>query len=537
MTDNRQLVLDPILQEAFDCLPDGISIFKADGVPLVYNVRSRERFPHLFNAFNDGARSYREAIIESVRRVRPELDEDEIISVSDKLTWLADSGQTYEQHTHDGRIVLVTYRPMSEGRRVAISVDVTELRMREKELKKARAEALAASAAKSAFLANMSHEIRTPLNGIMGMAQVLDTAVADPVQREMVATIIDSSRTLLALLNDVLDLSKIEAGKFDIAPGDTDLHDLLRRQVKLWKPRAEEKQLNLSMSFDADLPRHMSIDAVRVQQCLSNLLSNAIKFTETGGVEVLVRPVDDAGEGVLIEIEVRDTGSGMDADTLARLFQPFEQADGTTQRRFGGTGLGLSITRRLAQLMGGDAVAESSEGDGSIFRLSFRGRRAHAPESRNPVQAAEPGDVRATLKQAGLRILLVDDHPINRKVAALFLAPVGVKVVEAANGLEAIAALEREPFDLMLLDMHMPEMDGPATIAHVRARPEPWSNLPVVALTADAMSGDRERYLALGMDGYLSKPLSERDLLTVIASLRAGRPAATAQPPAATAAG
>jgi len=222
----------------------------------------------------------------------------------------------------------------------------------------------------------------------------------------------------------------------------------------------------------------------------------------------------------LVEIEVRDTGAGMDAETLGRLFQPFAQADETISRQHGGTGLGLSITRRLAELMGGTASATSEPGRGSTFRFSFRGAPARPGAATNAARTATNGDVRAILRASNLRVLVVDDHPINRQIASLFLRPFNMRIVEAGHGAEALAALEKEPFDVVLLDMHMPVMDGPTTVARIRASRMPWAAVPVIALTADAMSGDKERYLALGMDGYLSKPLAERDLLSEIARVR-----------------
>jgi CheY-like chemotaxis protein len=213
----------------------------------------------------------------------------------------------------------------------------------------------------------------------------------------------------------------------------------------------------------------------------------------------------------------------MDAETLGRLFKPFAQADETIQRAHGGTGLGLSITRRLAELMGGAAAATSDVGRGSTFTVSFRaGVATSTANAAGGAQPAGQGDVREALKQSNLRVLLVDDHPINRQVASLFLRPFNMKIVEAVNGAAALEALDAEEFDVVLLDMHMPMMDGPTCIRRIRGSGEGWADIPVIALTADAMSGDRERYLAMGMTGYLSKPLAERDLLSEIARVRFG---------------
>ena len=392
------------------------------------------------------------------------------------------------------------------------------------EAETARAAAESANAAKSTFLANMSHEIRTPLNGILGMAQVLEMGELSAEQAEQVGTILDSGRNLMAVLNDVLDISKIEAGKFTLATADADLQHLLGRVRRLWQPRADEKALELQLSFDADMPKDFLIDALRVQQCVSNLVSNAIKFTETGSIAISARsrPLPEGDH--VVEIRVRDTGIGMSPETAARLFKPFSQADESSSRRFGGTGLGLSITRRLAELMGGDATVTSEIGRGSEFTLTFRA--GLSAEVAKPVAAlpSTSDSAREALRGGNLRVLVVDDNAINRRVAALFLAPFTLHIVEAANGVEALSALEHDVFDLVLLDMHMPVMDGPTTILRIRSSGKRWAGIPVVALTADAMSGDRERYLAMGIDGYLSKPLGERDLILEIARVRAGEP-------------
>jgi signal transduction histidine kinase len=227
----------------------------------------------------------------------------------------------------------------------------------------------------------MSHEIRTPLNGILGMAQVLEMGALSPEQKEQVATILDSGRNLMALLNDVLDLSKIEAGKIAIVKTDTDLTHTLRRLHRLWKPKAEEAGLEFYLSLDADLPQVLNFDAVRVRQCVSNLISNAIKFTSKGRVEVFVAARKQPDGQYLVKVRVSDTGVGMDADTQARLFRPFVQADDSTSRRYGGTGLGLSICRKLAELMGGEASVRSEPGRGSEFTFSFLAGEA-APQHR-----------------------------------------------------------------------------------------------------------------------------------------------------------
>ncbi len=394
------------------------------------------------------------------------------------------------------------------------------------ELVGARDAAKAANAAKSAFLANMSHEIRTPLNGVLGMAQVLARESLSRRQREYVDTIRDSGETLMAVVNDVLDLSKIESGKMEISPIAEDLEACLSKLVMLWAPRADEKEVELLLSVSRDVPQRMAFDPVRVRQCVSNLVSNALKFTEEGGVEVRADCLQSDDERHLIEIQVRDSGIGMSQSTLDRLFSPFVQADSSTTRRFGGTGLGLAITRDLARMMGGDVTVSSVVSRGSTFTFTFRAGRieADAGEGETPHVAEAPDAAvvgRDTL--AGKRILLVDDNDVNRSVVRAFLSPHQTDITEAANGLEALKRLSEAQFDLVLLDIHMPVMDGVETISRIRAADAAYRDVGVVALTADAMDGDRERCLAMGMDGYVAKPIDGNRLLTVAAQVLAAR--------------
>ena len=386
-----------------------------------------------------------------------------------------------------------------------------ELRAVTASLNEQRKFAEVAHASKSAFLATMSHEIRTPLNGVLGMAHSLKSDNLPREQADKVMTILDSGKTLMSILNDVLDLSKIEAGRLEIVPSNADLRHIIGRVHKLYLPMAEEKGLLLTLQMDEDIPQYVSCDRVRVRQCLSNLLSNAVKFTEKG--EVAVRVSCEQGEGVAVSIviSVSDTGIGMSEEICRRLFAEFTQAESTTARRFGGTGLGLAITRRLARLMQGDVTVESAPGEGSTFSFNFATTIVQTgptpmPESASVLPVASGG-------LRGKRVLVVDDNAINRQVAQLFLRLMDVEVSEAENGLVALELLATQRFDIILLDVHMPVMDGAETIRRIRASNAAWSGVAVIALTADAMSGDRERYRAMGMDGYASKPISQDELI------------------------
>jgi signal transduction histidine kinase/CheY-like chemotaxis protein len=405
------------------------------------------------------------------------------------------------------------------------------------EVEAARDIAEAATLAKSQFLANMSHEIRTPLNGVLGMAQALESRQLDGEARDMVATIRDSGATLMAILNDVLDLSKIEAGRMDISPVAGDIAHTVRKVHKLFLPKAAEKGISLVFSEDSGPFPRLRYDPVRVRQCVSNLVSNAVKFTREGRVEVHVSCAPEKNDRTCVTVRISDTGVGMDKETLGRLFEAFTQADGSITRKFGGTGLGLAISRRLARLMGGDIVAASTPGLGSHFTFTFLADTA-APASETPAadKSAAPGRV---VRLRGARVLLTDDNAINRQVARLFLQPQGALLTEASNGQEALDLLAAQVFDLILLDVHMPVMDGTEAIGRIRASDQPWSDIPVIALTADAMSGDRERLIAMGMSGYVSKPIEQNELLAeisrVIGASVVGLSPDTPRPAAATA--
>lgn len=385
-----------------------------------------------------------------------------------------------------------------------------------------------ANEAKARFIAHTSHEIRTPLNGILGMAQSLADDDLPPTQRDKVDIILDSGKTLLSTLNDVLDLARIESGKLEISPVATDIRHALQRVAKLYAPQAAEKDLKLEINVDQTVPSCLSLDPVRLRQCTANLIANAVKFTRVGGIFITVSAqMNEADDSCMLSIAIKDTGIGINPEALHRLFSEFTQADESTTRQFGGTGLGLAITRKLARMMGGDVKVRSAIDFGSEFTLTLPARMA----------AQQDGDKQSALKvqalgaMRGRRILLVDDNAVNLQIARLFLAPLEVEITEARHGRQALDELAAGQFDLVLLDVHMPVMDGTETIRRIRSSSEAWSKVPVIALTADAMTGDRERYLAMGMNGYTTKPVNQHELFAEISRVLAcGQQPAGAEP-------
>jgi len=443
----------------------------------------------------------------------PKLDIEEfVLDVSGEEKWLSTSKVPLRNDQDEIIGVLgvardVTRRKLAEDQNQLM---LERLHAAQAELTRAVLAAEASNEAKSSFLANMSHEIRTPLNGILGMAQVLQHEILSPSQIEAVQMILESGKTLMALLNDVLDLSKIEAGKLNIEQTDGDLRDTFLYVQKLFLGRAEEKNIELRIEIDDDVPEEVKFDHIRVRQCMSNIVSNALKFTDIGSVTIVVGSEILNKSEYLILVDVTDTGIGISEEAVGQLFSDFSQADASTTRKYGGSGLGLAITRKLARLMGGDMTVASALGKGSTFRFTFQASaRSAATTASAWMQEKRSGS--ATFH--GLRLLLVDDNAINRSVARLLLAPTGVIITEATNGQEALDRLAEQNFDLVLLDVHMPVMDGTEAIKHIRAA---WRDLPVIALTADAMSGDRERLLSIGMTGYASKPIEQAALVQEI---------------------
>jgi signal transduction histidine kinase/DNA-binding response OmpR family regulator len=417
--------------------------------------------------------------------------------------------KAYEMTLLQEKEALLNYR--LEAANAALRATQHELEIARDAAVRARAEAEAANHAKSTFLATMSHEIRTPMNGVLGMVEVLERQGLNEAQRRIVATIRESGQALQHIIDDVLDISKIEAGRLELEATPFSLSGLLKATLDTFQPQVSTKGLTLHAEIDTGSQDTLVGDPTRVRQILFNLLGNAIKFTKRGGVRVRAGTMPLGGGSTRATLAVTDTGIGMSGEQLARLFQPFVQADSSTTRQFGGTGLGLSIVRRLTQAMGGDVAVESAPGVGTTFTVTLT---LHAAPSdspfRTPLRPVARSAHAASLLGEGPRVLVVDDHPVNREVLVLQLKLLGVEADSVENGVDALAAWVPGRYAAVLADIHMPLMDGHELVRQLRAgeAEHDGTRTPIVVVTANAMKGEEERCLAAGIDAYLVKPMS-----------------------------
>lgn len=403
-------------------------------------------------------------------------------------------------------VVVTSVTMMTSNRVAARRMDELTRRLREE-----RERALEATRAKSTFIAVTSHELRTPMNGLLGMAHALSRSALNDAQREQVRLMIKSGDNLMQLLNDVLDLSRIEAGKVELTLEAFKFRDMVNDVIDTWRDAAEAKDLELSVCFAPEVPVWIEGDALRVRQVLTNLIANALKFAVEGGVYLNITAPEAEKDGLReIQVDVRDTGPGVPPEAVDRVFESFTQADDTVSRRHGGAGLGLSIARALARQMGGDLILAPSD-RGARFIFSLRAPVVSAP----PVAAREPEPADEAPLSA-IRVLMAEDNAINQLVVKAMLETTGLSLTVVDNGKAALEALAERAFDCVLMDINMPVMDGITALKAIRTGATGDAALPVIALTASAMAGDRERFLELGFDEHLGKPVNPAALITAI---------------------
>ncbi|HLI93018.1 MAG TPA: ATP-binding protein, partial [Puia sp.] len=402
--------------------------------------------------------------------------------------------------------------PGAEPYVIGFSQDITDRIKMEKELRFTKQLTDDIARAKESFLAHMSHEIRTPMNGILGIASLLSKTQLEPQQRNYLTLIQDSANNLLVIVNDILDLEKIVAGKLQIESIPFKLVDKIATTIQSFIYRAEEKELGLI--FQNFIPADLVVkgDPYRLSQVLNNILSNALKFTEVGHITIATSIRENNGEEVVAEITISDTGIGIARERLATIFEPFEQADATISRKYGGTGLGLAISKNMIEMQNGDLLVESEEGKGSTFTILIPYQLS--------IETTADNESRQEIDYKSLgprRVLVAEDVELNQFLARHILESWDFQVVIAGNGLEAIEHLGKDSFDFILMDVQMPEMDGIEATHHIRSLADPVkANIPIIALTANALKGDSEKYIAAGMTDYLAKPFDEERLFRVI---------------------
>jgi signal transduction histidine kinase/DNA-binding response OmpR family regulator len=529
-------------QAALDNMPQGLCMFDGEQRLTVANRRFLEMY-QLPTEWSDPGPSLRALLVNIAHQGEFRREDGDI--VAELVADFSRSDETWHRTMElaDGRLIVIANRRMPGGGWVSLHEDATERLRVDAQRRRAEAEAMQlrqqeraaemANRAKSEFLATMSHEIRTPMNAVLGLAATLLDADLGTEERATVAAIHESGENLLRILNDVLDYSKIEAGKLAFEELAFSPAILIEHAITVLRPRAQSKQLTLETEIDPKMPPALIGDAGRLRQVLLNLLSNAVKFTTTGGIVVAARCLARTSDKATVEWTVRDTGIGIAPERLATMFTDFAQTDASIARRYGGSGLGLAISRKIVDQMGGEISVASTPGAGSTFRVVVGLPWADSLD----LGEHDDHDAVATLKGriAGLgrplRVLIAEDNPTNQLVTVKMLRQFDVTTHVAADGVEALAALDRMAFDVVLMDMHMPEMDGLQATRMIRKRGGKWLALPIVALTANAFAQDVKACRDAGMDAFVAKPV-RKDILvaTLVRVLDNTAPAAEKAP-------
>ena len=499
-----------IMDRALASMGDGFLLCDSQDRVVAWNARYIEMFPSVRMVIGVGV-DFRTIAEASAATIAPDPDKE-----AERLAWVEErlaqhraGDGTFEQDLADGSVIHVVERRTLDGGTVSVMRDITKA---ERELARAKAAAEASNEAKSQFLAAMSHEIRTPLNGVLGMNSLLAQTQLTEQQLGYVRTIRSSGNALLALINDILDLSRVEAGRLELVLAEFDPRRLVDEVAASVATRAHEKGLAFKVRYQSGLPAVLVGDEGRMRQVLFNLIGNAVKFTEQGSVMVQVDYRELGHDRVLLEVAVEDTGIGIDQAALPSLFERFRQADSGISRRYGGSGLGLAICRGLLDLMGGTIAVETEVGAGSTFRISVELQRGQSSQIIGAESRFEPD----RSMEGGLRILVAEDNEINQLVICAMLAQLGHSSDLARDGHEVLAKVQAASYDLVLMDIQMPNLDGLAAARAIRALDGPTSQIPIIALTANTMVEDRQTYLEAGMDDHVAKPIDIKRLARAI---------------------
>ncbi len=531
------------LADAIESISDGFVLYDRDHRLVLCNSRFRDFHAEISHLLVPGM-AFADILRASIAGKLVDVAPGEVEAWLTEREQMMPASGSSELHLADGRWLRTAERRTADGGLVGIATDITALKQQQRALEtnlvdlaaakrqvedqaarlsdladryaQAKDRAEAANRAKGDFLAMMSHEIRTPLNGVLGSVGLLGDTTLDDEQRKLLGAARESAEHLLVLLNDILDFSKLEAGKVRLDEVDFDLPRLIESIVFMMGPRATTKGVALTVRMAEDTPRYLRGDPSRIRQVLFNLVGNAIKFTDHGSVTIAVTAARGRNDQVSLTVAVEDTGIGIAADKIDGLFTHFTQADRSISRRFGGTGLGLAISRQLVELMGGQIGAESEEWKGSRFWFQLTLPEGIAPSL---TEAPRAEDLRRSALGRPLRVLVAEDNQVNQMVIATMLRRLGHHVDMVNNGVEACTAVQTAPYDVVLMDVQMPEMDGMAATRAIRRLPPPAGQLPIIALTANAMEGDRTIYINAGMNAYVAKPIDLGQLVGAINSL------------------
>ena len=502
------------LREAIEPMAEGIAFFDAEDRLIVWNPRYAELVDPA--GVLQAGLSFRELLEGNVNAgAHPEAVGDEHAWVDARVSARRELGT--DEHQNGDRWVRAERRRTRDGGLVTVCVDVTEFRRATEVLAQARDAAETANRTKSEFLANVSHELRTPLNGVLGIAEILARTPLNDKQQEMIETIRTSGAILDTLVSDIIDLARLESGKIAAAADLFDVAQAVRTAAAPYRVQAKRKKLKFVVDVAPEADGRVRGDATRLRQILGNLMSNAVKFTDAGEVRITIDRID--GRGDMVRFTVHDTGVGFDPEVKARMFERFQQADGSSTRRHGGSGLGLAISKQAASLMGGELDCDSTPGEGSVFTLVL-----NLPAAGGVARAAttsEPARNEDSDGHPPMKVLVVDDHPTNRRVVEMILDQVGCERVSVENGQEALEAFLNERFDVVLMDIQMPVMDGLTATRTIRLREREESRrmTPVIILSANCLPEHIEAGKAAGADRHLSKPISAATLLTTLAEV------------------
>ncbi|MGA0608592.1 ATP-binding protein [Phenylobacterium sp. VNQ135] len=511
----RADVAERRLQSVLDALPEGVVLLDEAGRYLAWNARYAAIYHRSADLFRPGAFLMDTLRVGVGRGDYPDAVGREEAWLAEREAQILGGASRFEQRLSDGCHLLVEDRRTRDGEIVGLRIDVTEMKRQAAALAEALEGAEAANAAKSAFLAMMSHEIRTPLNGVLGMARAMAADALSPVQRERLSVVHDCGEALLAILNDILDLSKVEAGKLELECIEFDLAAVAQGAYSAFTALANKKGLSFSLEIAGARGRYVG-DPTRVRQVLYNLISNAVKFTEAGGIRVT-----GGYAGGVLELAVADTGPGIPEAARGRLFDRFDQLDSAMTRRFGGAGLGLAICRDLATAMGGAIEVESEVGRGSRFVVRLPLTRIGGEQA----EPSLPGPQASPPAPLPLRVLAAEDNAVNQLVLKTLLHQLGVEPTVVGDGRAAVEAWRGGGWDVILMDIQMPLMDGLEATEQIRAAEQAGDRprTPIIALTANAMPHQVAAHLSAGMDGHVSKPIAVTDLVSALEAVLASR--------------